>query len=163
MAVKLTLVPGTYYAGMTLPWYASHGLVEDALKKAGFTAIVWHKKAEAPPIDPTRDPAYSKDWEEWLSASVATGKDVSLPARPAWIVGVPAPGAVAPAPIPAPAGTVPSASATPAAPENSNAAPPNVILLPTTVITGRTPADDTGAGILVAAAAVGLFVWWRRR
>jgi len=108
MGTTLQVLPGTYYAGFTRPWYASQSAVTGRLEGTGFTNVHWHsRKTGPPPVDPHSFPGYSDDWDEWISADMAAPRTVTLPAMPAWIVAV-GPTGVSPIPssmvVPGPGG-----------------------------------------------------------
>lgn len=98
---RIKLVRGYwYYCGLTLPWYVSKAMVEDRLRKAGFTNFHWHERSESLPsnVNPKKSTHYDDSWELWL-VGVYAGEDGigTLPAKPAWIMMVkPNPGSEIP-------------------------------------------------------------------
>lgn len=88
-SLKVQALPGIYYAGFTRPWYVSQGMVTGKLEDAGFKNVQWHsRKKDAPPVDPRSYQTYSDDWDEWISAVSPDARTITLPAAPAWLVGV---------------------------------------------------------------------------
>lgn len=102
MTRTIFLQPGMrYYGGTSLPWYAPRSIVDGALADMGFRDIQWHPRSERPPVDPSSDPAYRDDWDEWATAVYAgtTTKIEPLHERVSWAL----PSAPVPASPPSPA------------------------------------------------------------
>jgi hypothetical protein len=89
---KIILEKGfRYYAGMSLPWYVSKGMVTTKLNEQGFVEVEWHERALTPlPVNVKPQAiceGYDDDWDLWCMATY-TGEsgDGELPAKPAWIM-----------------------------------------------------------------------------
>jgi hypothetical protein len=91
-AFKIILESGyRYYAGMSLPWYVSRGMVTTKLKEQGFVEITWHERGATPLPTNVKPRAickgYDDDWDLWCMATyVGPSGDGELPAKPAWIM-----------------------------------------------------------------------------
>jgi hypothetical protein len=151
MGWRVELRPGTYYAGVDRPWFASRDAVQDRASSEGFGPIEWHDRDEGnPPVNPRADPKSNMDasWDEWVRVRyLGRPRVVDLPQRPPWVVYWPdamgpAPGAPrAPDAPPAPPGPVPA---------------PLAVEEPTTAI--ATDDDKPGRDAAGAFVAVGVFV-----
>jgi hypothetical protein len=92
VSFSFPLQTGTWFAGVSLPFFVSQGAVESAGEKIGFEGFSWHDRTDAlPPIVlPNSDPSYSDDWDEWLSARYeGPSKTATVPQRPAWLFFLP--------------------------------------------------------------------------
>lgn len=97
----LLLIKGPYFAGIARPMLVPRGMVESMVQAAlvpqhaGRAAtpkignFVWHVRDSGvlPPVNPKRDPAYSDDWNEWVSFDY-DGSDLTFqaPDALAWLV-----------------------------------------------------------------------------
>lgn len=163
MTTKLTAVPGTYYAGIDRPFYASQSMITKALTDAGFTNVQWYPKGTPPPVNPQQDPNYSPKYTEWIKATLNSTRTLDLPAQPAWLVGIPfvqpaQPKIATPALPGAPAAPSAPTPTTPAwspswAPEGwmtaSGGSSPTIV--PLLVTNQRSASADQGGAILAAA------------
>lgn len=99
--VTVRLAPGTFYAGIDRPFYASQGAVADTLRTLfGVTDVRFHPKTDPlpPGVSPERDPDRSGPWSEWVSAEYS-GPERSIVQEKlwSWLVFVPKPAARKPA------------------------------------------------------------------
>ncbi len=86
------LEPGRFYAGISLPFFVTHAMVQHKLEGLGFTNISFHQRAEsnALKVDPKKYPTYSDDWNEWIEADWAgPKKDLEFEKHWAWLLVVP--------------------------------------------------------------------------
>jgi hypothetical protein len=117
MARSIPLIAGArYFAGANLPFYVSRAMVTGYLENRGFRNVRWHDRETALPggLDPTKDPQYSDNWDEWAEAEYSgLGSGVlDAPADPAWLrVELPA-AVTAPIALPAAASSPPPAQST---------------------------------------------------
>lgn len=58
----------TYYAGFSRPFFVTKGMISSALADRHVELTGIYKRESAPPVDPKRDPKYSDDWDEWMTA-----------------------------------------------------------------------------------------------
>lgn len=88
------LEPGRFYAGVNLPFFISHGMVESQMKEYGLTNIEWFSRDDAAQklaVDPAKQyPGASDDWNEWVQADYAgPKKDLDIAKHWAWLLVVP--------------------------------------------------------------------------
>lgn len=106
------LQPGTFYAGISRPWYASQAAVQNAMRSDfGFGSVKFHARSVALPAAVrsrlSAAELADKGWDEWLEASyTGVRRDVTHSKQWSWLVepssaAVPAP-PVRPSPSPAP-------------------------------------------------------------
>lgn len=106
------LQPGTFFAGINRPWYASQAAVRNAMRSDfGFGSVTFHPRSAALPAAVraklTAAELADKGWDEWLEATYSgSRRDVSHSKQWSWLVepshaAAPAPPA-RPSPPPAP-------------------------------------------------------------
>lgn len=85
------LEPGTFYAGVSLPFFITESLVKSKVEAAGLTNVVFHKRSESsPPVNVMKYPGYSDDWDTWISADYdGPKKDLDIAKHWAWLLVVP--------------------------------------------------------------------------
>lgn len=121
--VVVHLEPGTFYAGINRPWYASQTAVRTALHSDfGFGAVTFHNRSVPLPAAVraklTAAELADKGWDEWLEATYSgPRKDVPHSKQWSWLVEPSSkpPAAPAPKPSPAPARPAPRPPAAPPA------------------------------------------------
>ncbi|SRR6266700_157807 len=98
------LEPGTFYAGVNLPFFITESMVKGKIETEGLTNVIFHKRSEAmPPVNVQKYPSYSDDWDTWISADYAgPKKDLDIAKHWAWLLVVPAHASTGPAPTTAP-------------------------------------------------------------
>lgn len=98
------VTPGRWYAGLDLPFLATHGMVANKLGSLGLTDIVVHDRKERLPVNPRADAGYSDKWDTWVEATyTGPARSVDLGTYARWLVSdsvgppIPAPSRVPPA------------------------------------------------------------------
>jgi hypothetical protein len=164
--VTVRLAPGTFYAGIDRPFYASQEAVADTLRTLfGVTDVRFHPKTDALPsgVSPERDPNHAGPWSEWVSAEYS-GPERSIVQEKlwSWLVFVPKPAAKKPVEPdaepygpPLPPGWVlpPSSSKSPAS-SSPEASSPSSANVPAVSTEARSPGGGNLALGLLAALAV---------
>lgn len=87
------LEPGRFYAGVSLPFFITHSMVESQMTAYGLTNIHWfdRKDAASLAVNIAKYPGASDDWSEWVEADYAgPKKDLSIAKNWAWLLVVPA-------------------------------------------------------------------------
>ena len=90
--LNLTFSPGTYFAGVDIPWYVPNSMIVDRLMKEPGVKGVWiyPRKGTRLPVNPYLDRLYNDDWQEWIRLKYDGPVRVLRSAKQwAWMVSVP--------------------------------------------------------------------------
>lgn len=108
------LEPGRFYAGVSLPFFITHAMVQHRLESLGFTNVSFHDRKESASlaVDPKKYPNYDDSWSEWIEADwTGPKKDLDFEKHWSWLLVVPKKESVPPSAAPAtPATPAPSVS-----------------------------------------------------
>lgn len=88
------LEPGRFYAGVSLPFFVTEGMVAHKLEGLGFTNVTFHARdlIASLKVDPKKYPGYDDGWNQWIEADY-TGpkKDLEFEKHWSWLLVVPTP------------------------------------------------------------------------
>ncbi len=86
------LEPGRFYAGISLPFFVTHAMVQHKLEGMGFSNISFHDRAQEAElaVDPKKYPGYDDSWSEWVQADwTGPKKDLDFDKHWSWLLVVP--------------------------------------------------------------------------
>lgn len=86
------LEPGRFYAGVSLPFFVTHAMVQHKLEGLGFTNVSFHPRDQSAQlaVNPRKYPAYDDSWDEWIEADYAgPKKDLPVDKHWSWLLVVP--------------------------------------------------------------------------
>lgn len=88
------LEPGRFYAGVSLPFFVTHAMVQHKLEGLGFSNVTFHDRDQSATlaVNPRKYPAYDDSWSEWIEADYAgPKKDLPFDRHWSWLLVVPTP------------------------------------------------------------------------
>ncbi len=83
------LEPGRFYAGVSLPFFVTHAMVQHKLESMCFTNVSFHDRKESASlrVDPTKYPGYDDSWSEWIEADwTLPKKDLDFDKHWSWLL-----------------------------------------------------------------------------